>query len=94
MYKQYLNDYEKRAEQIRKAAKAVEAGGGVSASALSVKKEIGKELRKDEKQSSSVLGGLAKDDLLLIGLLFLLLTGDEKDTTMIIVLGYLFFTGI
>ena len=26
MYKQYLNDYEKRADQIRKAARAIEAG--------------------------------------------------------------------
>lgn len=94
MYKQYLNDYEKRAEQIRKAAKAVEAGGGVSISSFASKKEMRNEIRKDEKQSSSILGGFAKDDLLLMGLLFLLLTGDEKDITMIIVLGYLFFTGI
>lgn len=94
MYKQYLNDYEKRAEQIRKAAKAVETGGIAAVPSFSPQKATGKNPSNEEKQPSLGLGGLAKDDLLLIGLLFLLLTGDEKDLTMIVVLGYLFFAGI
>lgn len=94
MYKQYLNDYEKRAEQIRKAAKAVETGRIAAVPSFSPQKEIGNNPSNEEKKPSLGLGGLAKDDLLLIGLLFLLLTGDEKDLTMIVVLGYLFFTGI
>lgn len=88
MYKQYLNDYEKRAEQIRKAARAVETGKGENAPVL-----------KDSQSNTHILENklnekFKKDDLLLLGLIFLLISGEEKDMTLIIILGYLFLCGI
>ncbi len=95
MYKQYLNDYEKRAEQIRKAARAVEGGGSFIEQTVPQAKNP--EERHIKKKSQGVFAGLERfstDDILLLGILFLLITNEEKDMTLIIVLGYLFLSGL
>lgn len=97
MYKQYWNDYERRAEQIRKAARAVESGAAPPVLSMppagAVKQE--KPVSSPQKQGglSSLFERFAEDDVLLLALLFLLVTSDEKDTTMIIILGYLLLSG-
>ncbi len=88
MYKQYLNDYEKRAEQIRKAARAVEIGKGET---IPVDIEKKRDLVAENK---NVLQNLKTDDILLLVLIFLLITSDEKDMTLIVILGYLFLCGL
>ncbi len=94
MYKQYYNAYEKRAEEIRKAARSVEKHGKVevplqaSPSKETVKSQI------PHSQPSSFLGRFAGDDILLVGLILLLMSGEEKDMTLIAILGYLFITGL
>jgi len=93
VYKQYLNDYEKRAEQIRRAARAVEGGSSTVSSPLPTIKDKPKDT-VEIKGKTSVFGRFAQDDILLAGLLILLLTGEERDMTMIIILGYLLITGM
>ncbi|MBE7062795.1 MAG: hypothetical protein E7390_03265 [Ruminococcaceae bacterium] len=98
MYKQYWNDYEKRAEQIRKAARAVESGAAPSSPPSPRQGTLVKEEKKaysPQRQVglSTFLERFTEDDVLLLALLFLLITCEEKDITMIIILGYLLLSG-
>ncbi len=100
MYKQYWNDYEKRAEQIRKAARAVENSSPAVVPPAPMKPERdvsekpapGPRLQ-EEKGLASFLERFDRDDILIMALLFLLLTGEDKDMTMIVILGYLLLSG-
>ncbi len=98
MYKQYLNDYEKRAEQIRRAAKAVETGKGEMHPVVAENKktELKGGFSNNEKtiERKKLFERFSTDDILLLGLLFLLISSEEKDITLIIILGYLFLTGL
>lgn len=96
MYKQYLNDYERRAEQIRKAAQSVEK---TASGTVAVSKPVQDAVKtKPEKTNyeglSTFLKNISSDDILLIVLLFLIMNSDEKDISLIIVLGYLFISGL
>ena len=100
MYKQYFNAYEKRAEEIRKAARAVETQRAGSPPIPPV------DIRKDEikpqkppapsspTQIPNILERFRTDDILLLGLIFLLMGSEEKDMTLIVILGYLFLSGL
>lgn len=88
MYKQYLNDYEKRAEQIRKAARAVESGKGEKTPVFT------EPAKKPIVVENKFFDRFRTDDILLLALLFLLITSEEKDITLIIILGYLFLCGL
>ena len=96
MYKQYLNDYERRAEQIRKAAQTIEK---TASGTMPTPKQI-KELTEQRNQKissdgfSALLKRFSTDDILLIVLLFLLINSEEKDMSLIIILGYLFISGM
>ncbi len=97
MYKQYWNDYEKRAEQIRKAAQAVENGGTVSRQPIPIIGEKPRETKPTQEKPvgiASFFERFKQDDILLLALLFLLLSGEERDTTMIVILGYLLLSGL
>ncbi len=96
MYKQYLNDYEKRADEIRKAAKAVEKGTqDVPCQNISVPVKCEKEEKQPVKQKTQkVFGNMSIDDLLILGLILLLFNSEKRDNTLLIILGYLFFTGL
>ena len=97
MYKQYLNDYERRAEQIRKAARAVEGGGNHAELPVFREKKPEVHPADTNKKNAGLFSGLERfstDDILLLGILFLLITNEEKDMTLIIVLGYLFLSGL
>lgn len=97
MYKQYLNDYERRAEQIRKAARAVEGGGSFIEPPVFREKKPEERPVDTNKKNTGLFSGLERfstDDILLLGILFLLITNEEKDMTLIIVLGYLFLSGL
>ncbi len=98
VYKQYYNAYEKKAEEIRRAAQAVENG-----TPQKENKEMDKNENNKEKQntppllSKDIFGGLferfATDDILLVALIFILLKSDNKDSTMLLILGYLLLCG-
>ena len=96
MYKQYLNDYERRAEQIRKAAQSVEktASGTVVVSKPVQDAVKTKSDKTNYEGLSTFLKNFSSDDILLIVLLFLIMNSDEKDISLIIVLGYLFISGL
>ncbi|MDD6307759.1 MAG: hypothetical protein PUB07_00125 [Clostridia bacterium] len=92
MYKQYFNAYEKKAEEIRRAARAVE-------STVVPQPESAPRTAPPASEASSLLpirlpDKLDMDDILLMAILFLLLSNEKKDTTLILILGYLFFTGL
>ncbi len=103
MYKQYMNDYEKRAEQIRKAARAVESGNlsttvtqmqptNITQQEQCTNKKMVQQ--KEKNETISIFGRLALDDILILALLLLLISSEDKDISMIIILGYLFLTGL
>lgn len=90
MYKQYLNDYEKRAEQIRKAAIAIENGKGERMPEFTESKKI----QSTPSINKNFFDRLKADDIILLALIFLLSTAEEKDITLIIVIGYIFLCGL
>jgi len=102
MYKQYMNDYEKRAEQIRKAARAVESGNTASTfTEMQPTNKTQDEVKnrkpiqgKKENETNSFFERFALDDILILALLLLLISSEEKDISLIIILGYLFFAGL
>ena len=96
MYKQYLNDYEKRADEIRKAAQAVEKGTRENpCQNIAVPNILKKEEKQTEKQKTQkIFGNMSVDDLLILGLILLLFNSEKRDNTLLVVLGYLFFTGL
>ena len=94
MYKQYYNAYEKRAEEIRKAARSVENHGKV---APPLPPSLGKGAESTKKSASSLPSFFERfsgEDYLLVGLILLLLSGEEKDMTLVAILGYLFVMGL
>ncbi len=100
MYKQYWNDYEKRAEQIRKAARAVETGNTAGIQEVPAKWDspgpkapVKHADGQKAKGLLSVLERFDRDDILLAALLFVLLSDEDRDMTMIVILGYLLISG-
>ncbi len=90
MYKQYWNDYEKKAEQIRKAAKTIESNSSYISGNASTQSSV----FNKERGEGINLGKLQTDDLLLIGLLFLLIGNEKRDTVLILIIGYIFIAGL
>lgn len=96
MYKQYLNDYEKKADEIRRAARAVETRGQ-SQTHESIKIVSNNNSIKEPENVNSLFNTFKKyktDDILLIALIFVLISNEEKDMTLIFILGYLFLSGL
>ncbi len=95
VYKQYFNAYEKKAEEIRRAAQAVENGSAKGEE----RKSENKPVKTDPPPlfPKELLGGVFEriqtDDILLVALIFLLLKNEKRDTTMLLILGYLFLCG-
>ncbi len=103
MYKQYWNDYEKRAEQIKKAAHTIEPEPekGKPVNPPFIAKSNSPAGQNCETIAANKLNGTAglfgrfsKDDILLLALLFVLISSEKKDTTLIVILGYLFLSGL
>ena len=96
MYKQYLNDYEKKADQIRQAARAIERGT-VSGKRIFSNPEsnmnVSVKTNEHANAISCILKNLRTDDILLLVLIFVLSTNEDRDMTLIIILGYLFLCG-
>ncbi len=90
MYKQYYNAYEKKAEEIRRAARSIEKGDALSsawgAEAVPAKTVL--------PVQAKIFSRFSTDDILLCALIFLLVSAEEKDTTLILILAYLFITGL
>lgn len=96
MYKQYLNDYEKKADEIRRAARAVETGRQ-SQVHEPIQIEAKSHSVKEAENVNSLFSTLKKyktDDILLIVLIFVLISNEERDMTLILILGYLFLSGL
>lgn len=92
VYKQYYNAYEKKAEEIRRAAKAIENGiESKTPTSISTHKEacVPSGVPVEKEHALRLFDKFAFDDLLLLALIFLLLTSEKKDTLMLFVLGYL-----
>lgn len=92
MYRKYYNEYEKKAEQIRKGTVDVKPPEPVSVPAIDVKTET------ENKSVQNIFGGLlekfAVDDIILLVVIIMLLQEENKDKMLLIILGYLFISGI
>ena len=90
MYKQFYNAYEKKAEEIRRAANEAEVCAPVERHPVAAPQAE----KKECSEKTAGLAGLAEDDLLLLGAIFLLMNSEKKDKLLIVILGYLFFAGL
>lgn len=90
MYRRYYNEYERRAQEIRRAADLVEASP--------VKAPSEKPAAKPAALPFSIakpkfLDGIRLDDILLGALIFFLLKEEETDKTLILALAFIFLSG-
>ncbi len=108
MYRKTYNEYERRAEEIRNAAQAIEKGERPSEYSRSIHKtprpalperfeERGQADTK-KKNPLSFLDGIFDrfeiDDIILLALMFLLIQEKDSDKMLLIILGYLFLSGM
>ena len=58
-----------------------------------IKKEPPKPIQNEPKENGGLLKNMKNDDLLILGIIFLLLSDSNDDLLMIIALGYIFLGG-
>ena len=58
-----------------------------------IKKEPPKPIKPEPKENDGILKNLKNDDILLLGIIFIMLSDSNNDLLMIIALGYIFLGG-
>ena len=88
MYRKYYNEYEKKAEQIRKEATRIQP--------VEQHRPVYTEPVISDSKGSTFSGFFEKfnpDDIILLAVIFVLMQEQNKDKVLLIILGYLFISG-
>lgn len=111
MYRKYYNEYERRAEEIRRAAEAIESGKrpppvkNISEAPQSPVLPVNLPSPKGTAQKKSpapfingifdgLFGKFGTDDIILLVLIFILIQEKDNDKILLLILGYLFLSGL
>ncbi len=94
MYKRFYSGYDDTGASLGGALALPDGAGGDEIAVTSNETDSGAESEiAASRGNDNILGPLAVDDLLLIGVLLLLLQQDSDDKLMIIIVGFILISG-